>query len=173
LSLRLGSAEAFAPNPNRLRTRSYAGERTRHEPLRDPGLGELGLAEPPSAAKRLEAMRLQGPMGPHLTEMQLSERDATPAGSRRNGHRNLRFRSVLGRRPPFGWRHFVPCGEISSFLVGGLTGMERATAAGRWGVGRNTYKSGSILPTSNVLIGKRRDEAQLQLQSGRMRRNLE
>jgi hypothetical protein len=85
-------------------------------------------------------------MGPHLTEMQLSERDATPAGSRRNGHRNLRFRSVLGRRPPFGWRHFVPCGEISSFLVGGLTGMERATAAARWGVGRNTYKSGSILP---------------------------
>jgi hypothetical protein len=60
--------------------------------------------------------------------------------------RNLRFRSVLGRGPPFGWHHFVPCGEVSSFLVGGLTGMERATAAGRWGVGRNTYKSGSILP---------------------------
>jgi hypothetical protein len=36
--------------------------------------------------------------------------------------------------------------EVGSFLVGGLTGMERATAAGRWGVGRNTYKSGSILP---------------------------
>ena len=34
-----------------------------HEPLRNPGLGELRLAEPPSAAKRFEAMRLQGPMG--------------------------------------------------------------------------------------------------------------
>jgi hypothetical protein len=60
-----------------------------HEPLRNPGLGKLRLAEPPSAAKRLKAMRLQGPMGCLLTEMQLSKRDAPPPGFRWNRHRKL------------------------------------------------------------------------------------
>jgi hypothetical protein len=40
-----------------------------HEALRDPGLGELRLAEPASAAKGFEAMRLQGPMRVYLTGM--------------------------------------------------------------------------------------------------------
>jgi hypothetical protein len=60
-----------------------------HEPLSHPGLGDLGLAEPPSAAKRLEAMRLQGPMRPQLTGVKLSKRYAPPIGGRENGHREL------------------------------------------------------------------------------------
>jgi hypothetical protein len=51
-----------------------------HEALGNPVFGELRLAEPPSAAERLEPIRLQRPMGLYLTGMELPERYAPPAG---------------------------------------------------------------------------------------------
>jgi hypothetical protein len=42
-----------------------------HECIRDPGLGELGLSEPPTASECFEAMLLQSPIGVELTVMQV------------------------------------------------------------------------------------------------------
>ena len=45
------------------------------ETLTDPDLGKFGFTKPPAASQDLVAMRLQGPVGPNLSGMHLSQRD--------------------------------------------------------------------------------------------------
>jgi hypothetical protein len=49
---------------------------TQQEPLGNPGLGELCLAESTSAAKRFEPMRTQRPKSFELARMHLRQNDA-------------------------------------------------------------------------------------------------